>query len=287
MSGIQKNQVWIGRVRLKQYVVALCAIALCACQDMDAFLANQQSLEAYQLPGNSIDVKRLEEVSFKSGEVNLYGYWVQAKPSVSDATTVIYCHGNKHHLDEYWERVTYLEQLDVNVLIFDYQSFGKSEGIFSEENLLADAEAALAFVQQREDVNTDKIALYGYSLGNVPCIHLASRTGFQPLWLISEAPFAAVDSLVQGSLSLPLPSGWLTTGTFNNLANISQINTPYLLFHGGKDDFVRYQDNGQPLFEAAPEPKSLQLVVEANHNDIPEVLGVDHYINLMREFVAP
>ena len=272
---------------LKQYAVLWCGIFLCACQDMDAFLANQQSLASYQLPGNSIAAERLEEVSFKNGNVDLYGYWVKAKTSTPDPTTVIYCHGNKHHLDEYWHRIAYLEKLDVNLLIFDYQSFGKSGGSFSEHNLLTDAEAALAFVQQKAGVNADKIALYGYSLGNVPCIHLASRTDFQPLWLISEAPFASTDALVQGALSLPLPSGWLTTGRFNNLANISQINTPYLLFHGGKDDFVRYQDNGQRLFQAAPEPKSLQLVAEANHSDIPEVLGVAHYLALIRDFIAP
>ncbi len=262
----------------------LCLLALTGCLEMDSFLADEEVLDAYTLPGNTIPDELIEPVTFESEGNTLYGFWV-ASNGERPGITILYCHGNKRHIDEYWDRVMYLHELGVNVLIFDYRGFGRSEGAFSEEAMLADARGALDYVMTRPDVVEDSLGFYGYSLGNVASIYLAAEVA-DPLLLVAEAPFASANALAQGALNLALPAGWLTEGTFDNVERIQQINTPLLLFHGEEDDFVRYRDNGRAVYENAPEPKSLYLVPGAKHNNIPQRIGLDAYGSIIRDWIT-
>ena len=259
-------------IRLGGWGALLLAIAGC---NLDAFLFNNRSIEAYRLPGNTIPMNLIEPVTLPSGGTTLYGFWVSSaggRPGI----TLIYFHGNKHDIDEYWDRVMFLHDAGVNVFVFDYRGFGRSEGTPTETGLYADAEAALAYVLARPGVSPDSIGLYGYSLGNVPSIYLAAER-FNPLFLIAESPFASANSLTQASLSLDVSTGWLTDGRFDNVAEIRKIRAPLLLFHGQDDDFVRYRDNGRVVFENAPDPKQLKLVTGAVHDDVPQRMGLNVY----------
>lgn len=260
-----------------------CLLALTGCLEMDSFLANEEQLDAYTLPGNTIPGALIEPVTFESEGYTLYGFWV-ASNGGRPGVTLLYCHGNKHHIDEYWDRVMFLHELGVNLLVFDYQGFGRSEGTFSEAAMLAGARAALGYVLARPEVVPDSLGLYGYSLGNVASIYLAAEV-FEPAFLVAEAPFASVRALTQGALNLALPAGWLTEGEFDNAERIERIDTPLLLFHGEDDDFVRFRDNGRVVYERAPEPKSLRLVPGARHNNIPQTMGLDAYRAAIREWI--
>jgi uncharacterized protein len=262
---------------------AVLALGLAGCLDMDANLANELALDEYALPGNTIPTHLITPVTFDSEGHTLYGFWVASNGPRADVT-VLYFHGNKHHIDAYWDRVMFLHQLGVNIFIFDYRGFGRSEGTFSEAAMHADAEAALGHVLSRPGVTPENLGLYGYSLGNVGSIHLAANA-VDPLFLIAEAPFASANSLTQGALNIALPARWLTRGRFDNVANIRQINTPLLLLHGDADDFVRFRDNGHVVYEAAPEPKSLVLVPGAVHNDIPQTMGLSAYLATVAAFI--
>jgi len=264
-------------------LLALCAVALAGCLEMDAFLADERPLDEYVLPGNTIPAHLIEPVTLDSEGSTLHGFWV-ASSGARPGLTVLYCHGNKHSLDEYWDRVMILHELGVNVFIFDYRGFGRSEGTFSEAGMQADARAALQHVLARPGVTADSLGLYGYSLGNVASIYLAAEH-VDPLFLVAEAPFASAGSLTQGALSLALPGGWLTRGRFDNAARIGRVRTPFLLLHGADDDFVRYRDNGRVLYERAPDPKRLVLVPGAAHNDIPQTMGLPAYRTALAEWI--
>ena len=270
-------------MRTLRLMPLLLAALSAGCLDMDGFLANEQPLDAYTLPGNTIPANLITPVTLQSGGHAIYGYWV-ASNGRRPGVTILYCHGNKHHLDHYWDRVMLLHELGVNVFIFDYRSFGRSEGTFSERAMLEDAEAAYAYVRSRPDVRADSIGVYGYSLGNVASIYLTADV-FDPLFLVAEAPFASASALTQGSLALPLPTRWLTTGTFDNAERIRRIQTPLLLIHGSTDDFVRYRDNGRVVYENASAPKREVLVAGANHNDIPQTMGLSAYRTLMMNWI--
>lgn len=250
---------------------------------LDDFLFNDQKVSHYTMPGNTIPDSLIKQEIFTSGGNKLYGYWVASGNPFSNLT-ILYCHGNKHNIDNYWDRVMYLHQLGANIFIFDYRGFGMSEGKSSEASLKEDGNAALNLISTKYNVRNDSLCIYGYSLGNVVSIYLAAEV-VNPYRLVAEAPFASANSLTQASLVLDIPQGWLTKGTFNNAEEIKKIKTPFLLLHGSDDDFVRYRDNGRIVFENAPEPKSLILVQGAVHTNIPEVMGLDNYLQRLRYFL--
>jgi hypothetical protein len=177
-----------------------------------------------------------------------------------------------------------LHKLGVNVFIYDYRGYGMSEGTSSEEGIHADAEAALAYTLSR-GFAADSLCLYGFSLGNVPTIYLAS-TKITPYRVISESPFASANSLTQSGAGLDLPPRWLTEGTFDNASLIRNIKAPFLLLHGLDDDFVRYRDNGRIVYENAPNPKKLVVVPNAKHDNVPQTMGEAEYLAVIAGWIS-
>lgn len=253
-----------------------CGLFFLSCE-LDDFMFNNSSLDEYKLPANTIPDSLITEVSFDSGGNTLYGFWV-ASNGDRPGITVLYFHGNRDHIDHYWDRVMLLHDIGVNIFVFDYRGFGKSEGKSSESGLYRDAEAALDYITTRDETVIDSLIVYGFSLGNVPAIYTAAEL-VDPLILISEAPFASANSLTQGSLVLDIPAGWITNGTFDNSRLIRKISTSFYLLHGTNDDFVRYRDNGAIIYKNAPQPKQQLLVPKASHSDIPEIMGEQVYRN--------
>ncbi|MFC1608469.1 alpha/beta hydrolase, partial [Candidatus Latescibacterota bacterium] len=179
--------------RLLLPMILLCLFTAC---DLDGFLFNDKELDSYKLPGNTIPGNLIEQVTFTSGEDTLYGYWIGSDGRYPDFT-ILYCHGNKHHIDEYWDRVILLHKLGVNVFIFDYRGFGLSSGEPSEAGLYRNGESAIQFIRSNYGVTDESLCIYGYSLGNVVSIYLAAEKS-DPVCLIAEAPFASANSLTQG-----------------------------------------------------------------------------------------
>lgn len=268
------------RSKLMLMIIFLSFLTAC---ELDSFLFNEEKISRYELPGNNIPDSLLEMVTFNSENNTLYGYWVKSNGS-RKGITILYCHGNKHNIDEYWDRVMMLHDLGVNVFIFDYRGFGLSEGTSSEHGLYKDGESALGFILSHYQVDQDSVCLYGYSLGNVVSIYLAADK-IDPLCLIAESPFASANSLAQAGLSLDIPELWLTKGKFDNVEKIRRIKRPFLLIHGEQDDFVRFRDNGKVVYDNAPQPKSLKLVPGAKHDDVPQKMGISNYLNLISDWI--
>ena len=71
----------------------LCLFGLAGCLEMDGFLADEESLDEYELPGNTIPNELIEPVSFESEGEALYGFWV-ASSGERPGITMLYFHGN-------------------------------------------------------------------------------------------------------------------------------------------------------------------------------------------------
>jgi pimeloyl-ACP methyl ester carboxylesterase len=264
------------------FVIILVSILVISSCELDNNLFNNKKITHYQLPGNTIPDSLIEQVTFNSEGNKLYGYWLKSS-GLHPGYTILYCHGNKYNIDNFWDRVMFLYQLGVNIFIFDYRGYGMSEGESSEEGLQADGIAALNFILQKNpDLNVeDSLSIYGYSLGNVVSIYLAAQV-VSPQCLIAECAFASANSITQGSLNLDIPPLWLTKGKFDNASMIKNIKCYLLLLHGEEDDFIRWIDNGKIVYENAPADKKLILVPKAKHTDIPQTMGIGAYLDSLR-----
>jgi fermentation-respiration switch protein FrsA (DUF1100 family) len=252
---------------------------------LDSFLYNQEKLDHYELSTAVIPESNRRMVSFESEGNTLYGFYVYRTDTLDLGLTVLYCHGNKKSIEEYWNRVELFYQMGLRCLIFDYRGFGMSEGEPTASGLYADGRAALRFVQDSLNVDSTQLVLYGFSLGNVVSIDLAAGS-VNPYRLIAESPFANAEALLRNSTLLDIPGGFVIDDNLNNAERIRSIRTPLLLLHGDADDFIQWSSNGRIVYENAPQPKELELVHGANHTDIPWIMGIENYQTRVLDFLS-
>ncbi len=270
-------------------VLVLCAVSaayvLNGCFNLDDALFNQTKLSSYSLRTTVIPESCRTQVILESQGKKIYGYFVKSY-APSQMYTILYHHGNKDHLQYYWDRVELLYRTGANVFVYDYQGFGMSEGEPSEEGLYSDAAAALHYVLSRRDVDAKRIVYYGFSLGCAAAVNLAAAV-MTPASLVLEAPFASTSVLAKSGYLLDLPSSYVMRGVYDNASKMKSVHAPLLLLHGESDKFIDIQQNGQVVFDNANEPKTFIRVQGADHSQIPEKMGEEHYIEVIRNFIVP
>lgn len=215
-----------------------------------------------------------EDVTFRAADgVRLHGWWMTAPNATR---TVLYAHGNGGNITTRREAAIGLRDLGMNVLIFDYRGYGKSEGSPSESGLYMDHEAALEFLTI-QGVPPGQVVLFGESLGTAVVAEMAAH--HQTAAIILEAPFTDMPAMARRVV--PIPLGWLMKHRFDTLSKAPRFTAPLMVIHGTDDDLVPYAF-GRRVFEAAPEPKRFYSVQGAHHNDIMETAGANYFEEIGR-----
>ncbi|XP_060064455.1 protein ABHD13-like isoform X2 [Ylistrum balloti] len=180
-------------------------------QDMLLYYPDQppQSRLFVQLP-NTVNLPYENHFIRTSDNVRINLVFI--KHTHANAPTVIYFHGNAGNIGHRLiNSHGFFTSCGVNVLLVEYRGYGKSEGTPSETGLYRDAEAAINFLLGRNDVNRDKIVVFGRSLGGAVAVWLASQ------------PFYA-----QHIAALVYPSA----------ERIKKISLPTLFLSGQADDLI-------------------------------------------------
>ena len=191
--------------------------------------------------------------------------------------TLLFMHGTNYNASDMWgteERANlfggFLRGLGCRFFVFDYRGYGASGGTATEQGTYLDAEAALAWLHNRPEVDPARIVLYGFSLGTGVAVELALRE--PSLGLILRAPFTSVRDLVlerYPKLRRPLAfAPGLPLSRYESSAKIPHLRVPLLVMHGEADTDVPYW-MGQRLYELAPEPKTFVSFPGASHQDFP------------------
>jgi hypothetical protein len=202
-------------------------------------------------------------------------------PAAHGGLTWLWFHGNAGNISDRLENLHLLhEELGVSVFIFDYRGYGRSEGSPSEQGTYRDAEAALAYLLTRPDVDPERIVYFGRSLGSAVAVELATHR--PPFALILESPFTSMADLVRHHYRF-LPATGLIRTKYDSLSKTAKVHAPLLVLHGDQDDIVPFE-SGRKLFEAASEPKRFYAIQSAGHNDT-YIVGGREYFRALREFV--
>lgn len=262
-------------------LVVVLAFSFCSC-DIDKYLFNTQTLDTYNISNGVIPDSARKFVSFQSRGKNLYGFFVKSNREFDwvENYTILYFHGNKHNITEYWDRVEFLYNAGFSVFIFDYEGFGKSEGQCSEEALYADARAARYYLNSIQGVDTSKIMYYGYSLGCAAAIDLAVQ--YPPKSMVVESPFASGEALVQSGTLLDIPGSFLLKGDFDNKGKIGKVHVPVAILHGIDDKFIDIEKNAAIVYANANNPKLFVRIPGADHTNVPQKMGLTEYMDFVR-----
>ena len=203
---------------------------------------------------------RYEDLFFVTDdEVRLNGWFV---PAESARGSLLFCHGNAGNISHRVEIIKIFNELRLNVFIFDYRGYGKSQGSPSEKGFYKDVRAAYEYLLSRKDINRDTIVIYGKSIGANVATDLASKV--KAAALISESGFSSAYDM--GRRLFPyLPVKWMMTIKYDAVAKIKDITIPKLIIHSRDDEIVPF-NLGEKLFKAAAEPKEF-YVMRGGHNE--------------------
>ncbi|KAJ9477896.1 AB hydrolase-1 domain-containing protein [Pseudozyma hubeiensis] len=117
--------------------------------------------------------------------------------------TIIYLHGNSMNRAAPFRIAAYqslTSRIDANIVAIDYRGFGDSTGVPSEEGLVEDAETAYRWIRQQQGPSSQKITVFGQSLGTGIGALLAAKLEKQstPLdGLVLMAPYTSLKALVK------------------------------------------------------------------------------------------
>jgi fermentation-respiration switch protein FrsA (DUF1100 family) len=191
--------------------------------------------------------------------LRLHAWW--CRPPGAGAVLLLF-HGNAGSLAERSDLMLALASAPAEVVVVDYQGYGRSQGRPSEEGLYADASAAWRYLTEARGVPAARIVLLGKSLGGAVAVDLATRV--RPAGLVVQSSFTSVPAMA--AVHYPFVPGVLIRNRFDSAAKIGRVRCPVLVVHSTADEIVPY-GMGRRLFELAREPKRFFEVEGAAHNE--------------------
>ena len=227
------------------------------------------------------------EIPTADGET-LQAWWV---PVEGSRGTVLFFHGNAGNISHRLDYLLMFNRQRHSTLIVDYRGYGKSTGMPSEEGTYRDAEAAWDYLRNVRKAGPRDVVVAGESLGGAVASWLAAEMShipspspggrredigsplpkgegpevrMQPRAVLLFSTFTSATDLGAGVYWF-LPVRLISRIGYDNLSNLSRIQSPVFVAHSRDDDIIPFS-HGKALFEAASEPKAF-LEMRGGHNE--------------------
>jgi uncharacterized protein len=216
-----------------------------------------------------------------SDGIRLSAWWMPA-PNVTTAPAVLYLHGYGDSMNQSLRVAPFLVEGGYHVLAFDFRAHGTSDGPYTTVGLdeVRDVKAALDWLSARADVDANRIAVLGVSMGAATGINAAAQDD-RIVAVVADSGFAKLGNIVKNSIShftgLPrYPFGPLSVHFAslrigidvgdNQPANaVTKFSAPILVIQGEPDNIVIAKDDGEVIAKAAGDRAEYWLVPGAKH----------------------
>jgi len=214
-----------------------------------------------RIPPAAVGLVGVEEIEIKAADgVTLVAWQAPAK---GDRPVILYFHGNAANAANRAEKIERIDGSGFGIFYLNNRGYGGSGGRPTEEANIADALAAYDHLIAH-GVPAERIVAYGESLGSGQAVPLAAKRRVAAVVL--EAPLTSTVD-VGRRVYFWLPLNWLVTDRYDNERNIRAVTAPVLILHGERDSIVPVE-MGRRLYDAAKEPKRIELFSRAGHNDL-------------------
>lgn len=220
-----------------------------------------------------------EEVVFKSADgIKLSGWLI---PNNKTKATIIVMHGYPADKANLLGTAQFLAK-DFNVLLFDFRSFGKSQGKYTTAGYLEKNDLLGAINYLEKENNITKIGLYGFSLGGAVAL-MTNHKNIKAI--VTDSAYARLGNMVKHMYRplfiLKYPLSYLTKlygliflhiniDDVNPIDSIKTIKAPILIIHAEKDSQIPLSE--AYLLHEANKNAELWIVKNADH-------GMSHAVN--------
>ncbi len=188
-------------------------------------------------------------------------------------STMLFFGGNKH------DTVGLIHKLSrafphTRIITFNYRSYGKSGGVVSEKNILADGLKIAELVQK----NYGDFYTLGFSLGSIVASYIASKQKVKGLFLVGT--FDSASLLVKEKYGVCL--SWILRYKLDNINKVRHIDSNTYVFVS-KDDERTYIKNARNLKNSV---KNLTHYVELDDLMHKELLWDDKVLTKINEVMV-
>jgi uncharacterized protein len=232
------------------------------------YYPNTRSLDPQDL--HVEDIYQIVNIKTEDG-LSLRG-WYHA-PSSNNMPVIIWFHGNGgHYAAQAVLMETYVEA-GYGTLLAGYRGYSGNPGKPSEVGLYRDAAAWIDHLINDRNINSERIVLYGESLGSGVAVEMATR--YEVGAVILQSPYSSVADIALWKFPV-LPIRLLLKDPYDSISKVENISEPLLVIHGTKDKVIpiRY---GKKLFARAQQDRTFYEVMEAGHNDLYQY-GIDQKV---------
>jgi alpha/beta superfamily hydrolase len=296
--------------RTLQNILATCLLfSIAACRlDDNFFNPNHTKINEYKLDAYTGETDFRLDVSYKipdslvhlftlnsqapdeGASTKICAVYIGSMQRIATDTVIMYCHGNKDHMDFYWPRAQLLANVrgknHYGVMMVDYRGYGLSDGKPTEQGLYADVDAALQWLKVR-GLSNNRLMMYGFSLGTAPATKLtAEPRNMKPAKLLLEAPFASADNIVQDASGLALYGKFLTDLQINNAEEIKKVQQPLFWIHGIEDHFLAISQGEAVFNNYRGAYKVGNRIPNADHGSVPNTFGFQNYLQAVGDFIV-
>lgn len=291
----------------KHILFIISLLVLSSCLKLDNNLFNTQKLDAYQLdnyrgeqdfildesykiPENKIMLFSLKSQTADENKAStIYAVYIGDTARIKTDTIILYCHGNKWHMDFYWQRAKLLANVGgknhYGVLMFDYRGYGMSEGQSTEATLYQDVDVAMQWLKA-QGLDDKRLIVYGFSLGAFPSVELCAKPrSMRPYKMILEAPYANSTAMTADASGIALPASYVTKLEIDNAAKIKSATQDLLWLHGADDHYCKLETQGQVVYDNHSGNKEKAIIPGADHESVPLLFGFEAYTTRLDAFI--
>ena len=232
-------------------------------------------------------IERWETVEFAASDgLQLTGWFIPPAPDAGGAT-VIFVHGLGSNRASLLNQAAIVIEHGYGALLIDLRNHGDSAGTTTTLGFeeVKDVEGAVDYLLARPEVDPDRIAIVGHSMGGGTVLRAAARIPEIDA-VVAESAFTSLeDNIAQGVRALtglpPFPFAPLGVffGEVESGLDISAVRPiddlariaprPVLFIHGEQDQTVDVGNTHQ-LYAAASEPKEFYVIPNAGHGGLVE-----------------
>lgn len=200
---------------------------------------------------------------------------------------IVHCHGNAVDMGE---QVPFLQRLadllKTDIFSWDYRSYGATAGDkCTEKRLYKDVRRVFQFVQDHYEIPSERIIIYGQSIGSVAAVDLAANlpAEVQIAGVILHAPLLSAMKVVRTE-----PGGCvkcMSGNPLNTEAKLDRIQAKVLVIHGINDEMIPIE-HGYKIYSSVNNPLEPLWVEGAGHNNIEAPQFAYVYLTRLRKFLT-
>ena len=195
----------------------------------------------------------------------LEGMFFQTNSPTANTKTILICAGSRRSYENFTiPMVDAFMSMGHNVMVFNYEGFGKSEGVASEKGVYRSVKTAYQYLVQEKGCQDEDIIAWGYSLGSGAVTKLALK---HKINIVLDRGFSSMSEAAYHSAPWGLKNiarFIFTIGAnFDNLSKLKKIKGKILIAQGIYD---KVMNHGKYLYDAIlKNPDAIYMTVDSWH----------------------